>query len=247
MVNLKKGQKKFLWLMFFIFVWEIIGIFEWVHPLILPRFTAVFLRFVEGIIKGSLLLQGIHSIKIVFFGLGIGCFLGLVFASLDYFFPTLQALFELLAAMLHPLPGVVILPIVLLFAGVGVEGICLVIIHNVLWSFYLNVKKGFKTIPREYVEVAQNNGAKKWQLWFYVLLPLSREHMKTGVHIGWARGWRGLISAEMIFGSISQIGGLGWYMYQRRAFMDTAGMYAGIIFVMLIGLIVEGVASDLNE
>ncbi len=71
--------------------------------------------------------------------------------------------------------------------------------------------------------------------------------MKTGVHIGWARGWRGLISAEMIFGSISQIGGLGWYMYQRRAFMDTAGMYAGIIFVMLIGLIVEGVASDLNE
>ncbi len=166
MVNLKKSQKKFRWLMFFIFIWEIIGIFEWVHPLILPRFTAVFLRFVEGIIKGSLLLQGIHSIKIVFFGLGIGCFLGLVFASLDYFFPTLQALFELLAAMLHPLPGVVILPIVLLFAGVGVEGICLVIIHNVLWSFYLNVKKGLKQSPENMLRLHKITGQKNGNFGF---------------------------------------------------------------------------------
>jgi len=33
---------------------------------------------------------------------------------------------------------------------------------------------------------------------------------------------------------------LGWYMYERRSFMDTPGMYAGIIFVMLIGLLIEG-------
>ncbi|WZL83183.1 ABC transporter permease subunit [Vallitaleaceae bacterium 9-2] len=235
-----KNRKKILWLILLAILWEIIGYFEWVHPLVFPKFSTVLIRLVLGIKDGTLLIQGLHSLTIVLIGLSIGCLIGLLMACLDYFSSPLQALFELLATMLHPLPGVVILPIVLLFAGVGVEGICLVIIHNVVWSFYLSTKNGFKNIPKEYIEVASNNGASQWQLLRYVLLPLSTEHIKTGVHIGWSRGWRGLISSEMIFGAISQIGGLGWYMYERRSFMDTPGMYAGIIFVMLIGLLIEG-------
>lgn len=233
-------SKKMLWLITLLVLWEIIGSFEVIHPLILPKISTIIIRLIQGIVDGSILIQGIHSLGIVTIGLIIGSVFGLIMACLDYFSSSLKALFELLASMLHPLPGVVVLPIVILFAGVGAEGIYLVIIHNVVWSFYLSAKNGFINVQKEYLEVAHNNGANNWQLLFYVLLPLSTENIKTGVHIGWSRGWRGLISSEMIFGAISQIGGLGWYMYERRSFMDTPGMYAGIVFVMFIGLFVEG-------
>ncbi len=45
-------------------------------------------------------------------------------------------------------------------------------------QFYLSTKNGFKNIPKEYIEVASNNGASQWQLLRYVLLPLSTEHIK---------------------------------------------------------------------
>lgn len=57
--------------------------------------------------------------------------------------------------------------------------------------------------------------------------------------IGWSRAWRAVISAEMIFGTIGSGGGLGWFIYNKRIFMDTPGMYGGVIILMLIGLIVE--------
>jgi NitT/TauT family transport system permease protein len=59
--------------------------------------------------------------------------------------------------------------------------------------------------------------------------------------IGWSRGFRALISAEMIIGAISSIGGIGWYMYERRSFMDTTGMYAGIFLVVIVGILIEEV------
>ena len=51
--------------------------------------------------------------------------------------------------------------------------------------------------------------------------------------------WRALISAEMIFGAVAARGGLGWFLHTRRVFMDTAGLFAGILVVMIVGSAVE--------
>lgn len=144
-----------------------------------------------------------------------------------------------MAAALHPLPGVALLPVVVIWAGVGLRAVFLIIIHAVLWSLFLNIRSGFRTVDRALVETARNEGATDFQVFRLVLLPCSTEALTTGLQVGWSRGWRALIGAEMVFGAISSLGGIGWYIFERRAFMDTPGIYAGILVVALTGAVVE--------
>ena len=62
--------------------------------------------------------------------------------------------------------------------------------------------------------------------------------MTAIIKMGWARAWRGLISAEMLFGSGGSKG-IGYYITDRRTNMDIAGVFATILVIILIGLVVE--------
>ena len=229
------------WIFLLMFIWESVARLEVVNPLLLPPLSKVLIELIQGIANGKLLLQGLQSIAMVVLGLFISVILGILITYLDYFYPVIRGLLEVLASIFHPLPGIALLPVIVLWAGVGMDAVLLIIIHAVLWSFYLNLKMGFNTIEKSLIEAARNNGARNFQLFRFVLLPESSSSILTGLRIGWSRGWRGLISAEMIFGAISSIGGIGWFMYERRAFGDIVGTYAGIVFVAAIGVFVEQV------
>lgn len=65
--------------------------------------------------------------------------------------------------------------------------------------------------------------------------------------MGWARAWRGLISAEMIFG-IATCPGIGLYINQMRVNLNNAEMYATLIVIIVIGLIVQyGVLAPIES
>lgn len=230
---------KVIWSLLLIAVWEILSRLKIINPLLLPPLSAVFEALVKGIKEGVLLIQLLESIRMVVLCVLVGMLISVIMAYLDYFYIPLRSLFELLSSMLHPLPGIALLPIVILWVGIGKKAALIIILHAVLWSLYLNVKSGFNKVQREYIEVARNNGATNYQLLRYVLLPNSLYALLTGARIGWARGWRALIGAEMLFGAISNVGGIGWYLYERRAFMDAPGLFAGIVLVIIVGLLVE--------
>lgn len=73
-----------------------------------------------------------------------------------------------------------------------------------------------------------------------IMLRASMGYLLSGVKIGWARAWRALISAEMVFGAVGNNGGLGWYLLNQRTFMDTSGLFAGILFSNFCGNIGGG-------
>ncbi|VDN49094.1 ABC transporter permease [Petrocella atlantisensis] len=235
---------KGLWVIIGLVLWEVIVRLQWVNPLLMPSLTKIIKKLLGEIIHGSLLLQAFQSVMLIFLALLLGLVIALIMAYLDYFSEIYRSLFEWLASALNPLPGVALLPIVIMWTGVGLKAVFAIIMHGVVWSLYLNIKTGFNEVDDAYIEVAKNHGASHWQMFHYVLLPNSIQATITGLRIGWSRGWRALISAEMIFGAISTIGGIGWYLYERRSFMDSAGMYAGVVLVVLIGLLVEQFIFD---
>jgi NitT/TauT family transport system permease protein len=57
--------------------------------------------------------------------------------------------------------------------------------------------------------------------------------------VGWAFAWRTLIAAELIFGVSSGNGGLGWFIYENKNSLDIPNVFAGLLAVIVIGLIVE--------
>ena len=231
--------RKVVWMMLGLILWEGTVRSGRVNELIMPSFASILEVTFTGVADGTLLLQLGQSILYVFFGLVLGLTIAFIMACVGYYYQWPASLFDLLGALFHPLPGVALLPIIILWFGIGPSAVFAVILHAVVWSQYLTIKDGFKAVDPSYIEAAGNNGAGKIQLIRHVLIPMSMNGILLSLQVGWSRGWRALISAEMIFGAISSVGGIGWYMYERRVFMDTAGMFSGILLVMLVGIIVE--------
>lgn len=234
-------KMKIIWGALLLIVWEVAARLEWVSSLRLPAVSKVLVRLAQSLGDGSLALGYLQSVLMILAGLIISFILTLIIVYLDFRFTSIRALAELLSSVFHPLPGVVMLPVIMIFFGIGRESVLAVIIHAALWSMYLNLKNGISQVDESLIDAARNNGASSLQLYRYVLLTCAENSLRTGLQIGWSRGWRGLISAEMIFGAISAIGGVGWFMLERRAFMDVEGLYAGMVLVALTGVLVEDI------
>lgn len=74
-----------------------------------------------------------------------------------------------------------------------------------------------------------------------ILVPAAFPQILSGLRIGWAFAWRTLIAAELVFGVSARSGGIGWFIYTSRAQLETASVFAGLLTVILIGLLVESV------
>ena len=80
-----------------------------------------------------------------------------------------------------------------------------------------------------------------------VYLPAATSYIVSGLKVGWARAWRGLISAEMIFG-IASCPGIGLFINQMRTNMNNAEMYATLLVIIIIGVIVQyGILAPIEK
>lgn len=232
---------KLVWILVLLGVWQAVTLSGIVSPLILPSLGTIFKALINSIIAGELLQQTIFSIIIIMEGLLIGALLALILAIASRTSETLNSLVETLITLAHPLPGIALLPIIILWLGTGRSSIVFIIVHSVLWPLLLNLITGFKTTPKVYSDVGRNIGLKGLMLFKDIYIPASMPYLLSGFKIAWARAWRALISAEMVFGAVGGKGGLGWYIFKQRVFMDTAGMFAALLLIMLIGILVEEV------
>ena len=80
-----------------------------------------------------------------------------------------------------------------------------------------------------------------------ILVPAAFPSIMTGLKIGWAFAWRTLIAAELVFGVSSGQGGLGWFIFENRNLLDIPAVFAGLLTVIVIGLIVENVVFQTIE
>ncbi len=229
------------WILILIVVWEAVTLSGIVSPLIFPSLGMVFKALVSSIVAGELLQQTMFSIIIILEGLLIGALLAFILAIVSRTSESLNSLVGTLITLAHPLPGIALLPIIILWLGTGRSAILFVIVHSVLWPLLLNLISGFKTTPKVYSDVGRNIGLKGLMLFKDIYIPSSLPYLLSGLKIAWARSWRALISAEMVFGAVGGKGGLGWYIFKQRVFMDTAGMFAALLLIMLIGILVEEV------
>src|SRR5690606_13354885 len=72
-----------------------------------------------------------------------------------------------------------------------------------------------------------------------ILIPAAFPSILTGLKIGWAFAWRTLIAAELVFGVSSGSGGLGWFIFENKNMLDIPKVFAGLLTVIIIGLVVE--------
>jgi NitT/TauT family transport system permease protein len=188
---------------------------------------------------GVILDRAWTSIKVLMMGYVAGIFLAAVLTTLAISSRIGSDFLETLTAMFNPLPAIALLPLALMWFGLGVGSIVFVLVHSVLWAVALNTHSGFLAVSQTLRMVGRNYGLRGLSYIFKILIPAAFPSILTGLKIGWAFAWRTLIAAELVFGVSSGQGGLGWYIFENRNVLDIPAVFAGLLTVIIIGLVVE--------
>ena len=209
------------------------------NDLVLPTFLDTLRAFGIRIANGELLVKSWVSIKVLLYGYGIGLVLALVFTILAMTSRVGNDLLETLTAMLNPLPAIALLPLAMIWMGLGNPSIIFVLVHAVMWPIALNMHSGFLGVSSTMRMVGRNYGLTGIGFVSRILIPAAFPNILAGLKIGWAFAWRTLIAAELVFGTSSGGGGLGWFIYENKNVLDIPAVFAGLFSVIIIGLLVE--------
>jgi NitT/TauT family transport system permease protein len=217
------------------------------NDLLLPSFLQTAQAFIGGIASGELLERTGASLSVLVQGYLAGIVAAFVLTALAVSTRLGRDLLETLTAMFNPLPAIALLPLALLWLGLGRASLVFVIVHAVLWPLALNTYAGFQGVPETLRMAGRNYGLRGLRFVFQILVPAALPSILSGLKIGWAFAWRTLIAAELVFGTTSGQGGLGWYIFQNRNELYTDKVFAGLAAVILIGLLVENIAFSTLE
>ncbi len=221
-------------------VWELYA--RWLNnPLLFPSFGETVATFVGDLTSGTLLDRVATSMRSLLLGYGAGLALAAVMTTIAVSTRFGTDLLNTLTAMFNPLPAIALLPLALIWFGLGMGSLIFVIVHSVLWAVSLNTLTGFRSVPEVLRMSGRNYGLKGVRYVIHILIPAAFPAILAGLKIGWAFAWRTLIAAELVFGVSSRSGGLGWYIFEARSELDTARVFSGLLAVILIGLLVESV------
>ncbi|KAI95542.1 ABC transporter permease [Rhodomicrobium udaipurense JA643] len=210
------------------------------NDLLFPTFIQTLTAFFNEMADGTLPRRVWVSLKVLLTGYGIGILIAAFITVLALVTRIGEDLLETLTAMFNPLPAIALLPLALIWFGLGAQSIVFVLVHSVLWPVALNANSGFKSVSPTLRMVGRNYGLGLLATVRQILIPAALPSLITGLKVGWAFAWRTLIAAELVFGVSSGSGGLGWFIFENKNQLEIANVFAGLFTVILIGLAVEG-------
>jgi NitT/TauT family transport system permease protein len=221
-------------------IWESYA--RWINnPLILPTLGATLGTFFGDLKNGVLIERVATSLRSLMLGYFAGLLLAAALTTIAVSTRIGSDVLSTLTAMFNPVPAIALLPLALIWFGLGTPSLVFVIVHSVLWAVALNTLTGFRAVPETLRMTGRNYGLSGIGYVSLILIPAAFPSILAGLKIGWAFAWRTLIAAELVFGVSSRSGGLGWYIFEARSELETDRVFAGLLAVILIGLIVEAV------
>jgi NitT/TauT family transport system permease protein len=227
-------------------LWE--GYARWLdNELLVPTFSATVQAMWVGVVSGTLIARALLSIKVLLIGYSAGVLLAAALTFLAINTRIGADFLETMTAMFNPLPAISLLPLALIWFGLGIGSLVFVLIHSVLWAVALNTHAGFRGVSNTYRMVGQNYGLGGLRFATKILIPAAFPSILAGLKIGWAFAWRTLIAAELVFGTTSGQGGLGWFIFEAKNLLNIPDVFAGLLTIILIGLAVENVIFRLVE
>ncbi|KAB2919161.1 MAG: ABC transporter permease [Hyphomicrobiaceae bacterium] len=211
------------------------------NPLLLPTFSATLKALSSAAMEGNLLSRVWGSLQVLLLGYVLGVLLAGALSAFAVSSRFGGDLLSTLTSMFNPLPAIALLPLSMLWFGLGMPSLVFVIVHSVLWPVALNTQTGFLAVSETQRMAGRNYGLTGLPYVWRILVPAAFPSILAGLKIGWAFAWRTLIAAELVFGVASRSGGLGWFIFEHRNELQTDYVFAGLMMVILIGLFVEEV------
>jgi len=227
-------------------LWEVYS--RWLgKPLLFPALSDTVAALFAAVRSGALPAAAESTMVLLLKGYVLGLLLAVGLTAFANVSRIGADLLETLTSMFHPLPSIALLPIAFIWFGLGDNGMIFVIVHAVLWSVALNTHAGFRAVSPTLRMVGRNYALSTSGYITRLLIPGAFPSILTGLKSGWAFAWRTLIAAELVFGTSSASGGLGWFINERKNQLRIPDVFAGLLTVMILGLAVENLVFKTVE
>ena len=240
---MKRAGRQIIFYAILISFWVLLAKLKIWPPYIFPTPWGVLEALTGGFRDHSFWIAIAVSMKRMLLGYGISIVLGMVLglgvASNKFLEETMGGLL----VSLQTLPSICWLPLAVLWFGLTEKAILFVVVMGSLLSVTIAMEDGRKQMPKIYGMAGRNLGARRFKLFWHVLLPASLPYIVSGLKQGWAFAWRSLISGEMIFVSL----GLGQLLMMGRDLSDMSQVIAVMILIIGIGYIVDGLVFKTVE
>jgi len=211
--------------------WQLYGV--WLdNPLLVPTFADTVRALVEDVANGTIPNRALSSIQVLLIGFASGTLLAGLLTVFAISTRVGTDFLETMTAMFNPLPAIALLPLALIWFGLGAGSLIFVLIHSVMWAVALNTLAGFRSVSTTVRMVGRNYNLNGLRFVAKILIPAAFPSILAGLKIGWAFAWRTLIAAELVFGVSSGQGGLGWYIFESKNQLNIPEVFAGLLTII---------------
>jgi ABC-type nitrate/sulfonate/bicarbonate transport system permease component len=210
--------------------WEIAG--RNTSQAFMVPFSTTLIQLWELVRTGEFISQFLESVQLFLTGFVLALVVGMPLGMLLARVPVLRIGIEPYLMIIYATPMVALIPFILSLMGFGFPPKVLVVFLFAVFPVIYNTVEGARSIKPELIEVARSFRSNEWALWFEVMLPYTLPYAMTGVRQAIGRALVGMIAAEFFLSAT----GLGQLIMGASQNFDTAGVFASIFLIAMIGV-----------
>lgn len=218
-------------------VWLVVSKAGWVRPVLLPAPAEVMASFSDMLAHGysgvSLSIHLLASLTRVGTAFVLGSALGIAVGMLRGRINNVDAIFIVPSEMLRPIPPLGLIPLFILWFGIGETSKILLIFISVFLIMMVNAQAGTRSCQADAIRAAQTCGASRYQIFRFVVLPSALAQIMTGLRVALGTALSILVASELMGGDR----GLGFIVLDAANFFRTTYVFAGIIVIGIVGFI----------
>lgn len=226
-----------------IIIWQMLIQFGLLSTRVLPAPTAVIQAAISLGSSGELLHHILTSATRAFIGFLIGGGIGFILGLLNGVFSVAEKLLDTSVQMLRNIPHLAMIPLVIVWFGIGEQAKIFLVAIGVLFPIYLNTFHGIRTVDKGLIEMGKVYGLKPWEQFWQIILPGALPSILVGVRYALGIMWLTLIVAE----TIASNSGIGYMAMNAREFLQTDVIVFSILIYALLGKLADTTAKVLEK
>lgn len=224
--------------------WQAVATSGAFKPIFMPPLQAIGARVVDLIRTDVLLPAAMISMGRLAAGFALAVVLGLALGLLLTRLGFAEQLAVRLLSALLATPAVAWTPLFMLWFGLGNPATIALIVFVGTVPIALNTWSGLCEVDRIYVRVAESMNVHGFERFRKVMLPAAFAAVLTGIRLGFARSWHGLVAGELLAGAAS---GLGVLVTKGLVFLDTPSMLTGVLTIAMLAYVTERLVFERLE
>jgi sulfonate transport system permease protein len=224
-------------------VWQIAASAGWISSRIMPSPADVMVALWQTTISGQLPRDIVVSAGRALAGLFVGGSIGFLLGIANGVSRLSERLTDTTLQMLRTIPHLAMIPLVILWFGIGEESKLFLTSLGVLFPVYLNTYHGVRNVDRDLIEMGRVYGMSNWTLFRKVIFPGALPSIFVGLRYALGIMWLTLIVSE----SIAASSGIGHMANNAREFMMTDVVVLSLMIYAVLGKLADVFARAMER